>query len=143
MARSAVNYTYEDTLKFRAPGSAAVTADTVASVPLDKLDAARVGSQRNTLGAEGYDVVIAVSVHTAANADEVYTFNVYAGASGDGASGTLVGSLTVDAVGQFVIKLDAKTIENLEADREELTLQTDVSGTAPSITYAAWMAASA
>ena len=160
MARSAVNYTYDKDTAFVAPGSAAITADAVVNAAslaggayatatgldlatLDKLVNVRDGDQKNLLGAQGYDIVVVVSAAKVSVADEAYTFNVYVGGAGDGASGTLVGSLVfaagTAAPGQYVISLDAATIENLDADREEMALQVDVTGTAPSITFSAWL----
>jgi hypothetical protein len=82
------------TRAFVAPGSAAVTStavfDAVALAggafatttglelsALDKMVNVRKSSQRNKLGAQKYDVVIAVSAVDIADADEEYTFNVY------------------------------------------------------------------
>jgi len=159
MARSEVNYTYDKDTAFVAPGSAAVTATAVLDAAalaggtyatstglnlgaLDKMVGGR-GDLANKLGAQGYDVVIAVSTVDIADGDEAYTFNVYAGDAGDGASGALVGSLVLPAgtaqTGQFVVPLDAATIEKLEADRTEIALQAVLAGTTPSITFSSWL----
>lgn len=160
MARSAVNYTYDNDTAFAAPGSPAVTATAVVNATtlaggafatatgldlgaLDKLVNAREGEQKNELGAQGYDIVIVIPAVKTSAADEAYTFNVFVGAAGDGASGTLVGSLALAAgaatPGQYVVALDAATIENLDADREEIALQVVAAGTTPSITFSAWL----
>lgn len=154
MARSEVNYNYEADLAFRAPGSAAVTASAVIDASaatygdatgldlatIEKLVNVRPSSQSDKLAAEKYAVVIVVSALDTADTDETYTFNVYVGADGDGASGTKVGSIAVTATGQHVILLDTHTIENMDADREELALQAVLAGTTPSITFSAWLA---
>lgn len=160
MARSAVYYTYDNDTAFAAPGSPAVTASAVVDAAalaggafatatgldlgsLDKLSNAREGDQKNKLGAQGYDIAVVVSDAAIGGADEVYTFNVYVGAAGDGNGGTLVGSVTMPAgtatPGQYVVSLDAATIENLDADREEIALEIVVAGVAPSITFSAWL----
>lgn len=154
MARSEVNYTYEADLAYRGFGAAALTADAVVNASaatfgtatgidigtLDKLTNAREGSQKNKLGAEGYDVVIVVESAVTPNADEEYVFNLYVGDTGDGASGVLCGSTTVLGAGQYVISVDTNTLEKLDPDHNELALQLDVTGTGPSIVFAAWLA---
>lgn len=160
MARSAVYYTYDNDTAFAAPGSPAVTASAVVDAAalaggafatatgldlesLDKLVNAREGDQKNTLGAQGYDIAVVVSAAKISVGDEAYTFNVYVGAAGDGNGGTLVGSLAMAAgaatPGQYVVSLDAATIENLDADREEIALEVVAAGTAPSVTFSAWL----
>jgi len=140
MARSEVNYIFDADTAFRAPGEAAVAATAViGTLPLDKMDKTR-GDQVNKLGAQAYDIVFAVATLDVPNADEVYTANVYVGAEGSAAGGTLVGTLVLAGVGQSVLKLDAATIEKADADREEITLELNVAGTAPSIEFGAWLA---
>lgn len=163
MARSKVNYIYDNDTAFVAPGSAAVTATTVFDAAtlaggayatatglnlgaLDKMTNVLPSDQKNKLGAQAYDIVVVVSEVTVAAADEEYTFNVFVGGAGGGAGGTLVGSLTLPTgaatTGQYVIDLDAQTIENLNADREEIALQAVLGGIAPSITLSAWLSLS-
>lgn len=138
MARSEVNKLYDAETAFRAPASVAITATAViGELALDKMVATR-GDQKDKLGAQGYEVVLAVSALETGNGDEVYTFDVQVGAAG--AAATVVGTLIVDAVGQFVIALDAATIEKLDADHEAIELNLTVAGVvAPSITFAAWL----
>lgn len=138
MARSEVNHIYDAEAAFRAPGSAAVTADAVVGTfALDKLVNVRPGSNRNKLGAEGYKIVIAVSAVTTSAGDEVYKFVAEVGAAG--AAATKVGEITVNKTGQHILAIDAQTIEKLNISREELELNLDVTGVAPSITFAAWV----
>jgi hypothetical protein len=138
MARSEVNYIYDAEMAFRAPGSAAVTADgVIGAKPLDKMDKVRPGFRRNKLGAEGYKVVFAVEELATAGGDEVYTFAVEVGP--EGAAATKVGEITVGETGQYVLALDAHTIEKMDADHEEIELNIDVTGVAPSIKFAAWI----
>lgn len=144
MARSEVSYTYDADTAFRAPGTAAVTATgEIGTVALDKMVNARSGDQKNKLGAEFYDVVIAVESSDDAGADEVYTFDVEVqGAAG--ANAIQAGALAAPrgVAGQYVIKLDGHTLEKLSgaADRVELALNLTVAGVAPSITFSAWLA---
>ena len=138
MARSEVNFIYDAENAFRAPGLAAVTASgVIGAKPLDKLVNVRPGFQRNKLGAEEYKVVIVVEALDLGNADETYTFNVQVGAAG--AAATVVGQLSVVSTGQYVLALDAATIEKLDADRAEIELNLAVAGTTPSITFSAWL----
>lgn len=140
MARSEVSYIYEADTAFRAPGLAAVTATgEIGTFDLDKMADAREGDQKNKLGAEGYAIVIAVSALDTADADETYTFDVEVQAAGGG-SAVAAGQVGVVGTGQYVIKLDAHTLEKLSADREELALNLTVAGTTPSITFSAWVA---
>lgn len=162
MARSAVNYTYEADLAFAAPGSnltasgavdpatfnAGATFDNASGgldlETLDKMVNAREGDQKNKMGSEFADVVIAISAADVADTDEDYAFNVYVGATGDNAAGALVGSLVLPTgaalPGQYVIKLDMNTVELLDADRQEIFLDAVLGGTTPDITFAAWLA---
>ena len=163
MARSAVNYTYEADLAFRTPAenssplTASAGVDPATSgatfangsggldlATLDKMVNAREGDQKNKLGSEFADVVIAISAVDVADTDETYVFNVYAGATGDNAAGALVGTLNFAAgaavAGQYVIKLDMNTVELLDADREEIYLDAVLGGTSPSIEFSAWLA---
>lgn len=140
MARSAVNYIYEADTAFRAPGSAAVTATgEIGTFDLDKIENVRSGETKNKLGAEGYDIVIVVSALDTGDADETYTFDVEVQADGGG-NAVAAGQLAVVGLGQYVIKLDAGTLELLSADREQLALNLTVAGTTPSIEFAAWVA---
>ena len=140
MARSEVNYIFDAETAFRAPGAAAVTAaGVIGEVALDKMVNVRPSSQRNKLGAEAYDVVIAVSAAAFPGAEE-YTFNVETGAVG--AAATVVGSVKIAGTGQYVIKLDAETIEKMDANHAVLELNlafADVPTTNESITFAAWV----
>lgn len=140
MARSEVNYIFDAETAFRAPGAAAVTAaGVIGEVALDKMVNVRPSAQKNKLGAESYDVVIAVSAAAFPGAEE-YTFNVETGAAG--AAATVVGSVKITGTGQYVIKLDAETIEKMDADHAALELNlalADVPTTNESVTFAAWV----
>lgn len=142
MARSEVNYIYEADTAFRGPGEAALAASgEVGTFALDKLVNAREGDQKNKLGAEGYDIVIAVEAAADGGADEVYTFDVEVQATGGG-NAVAAGSVGVPrgVTGQYVLSLDAHTLQKLSADREELALNLTVAGLSPAITFAAWVA---
>lgn len=133
-----INRIYEADMAFAVPGTTDTTTGVVGAVALDKMSKLRPGDQRNKLGAEGYDIVIAVSALATAAADETYTFSAEVGAAG--AAETEVGRVTVNGTGQFILALDAATIEALDEDREEIELNLTVAGVAPSITFAAWLA---
>lgn len=140
MATSEVNYIYDADSAFRGPGEAAVVASgEIGTLALDKLVNVRDSDQRNTLGAESYALVIAVSALDLADTDETYVFDVEVQAAGGGNAVTAV-TFPVVAAGKSVITLDADTLEKLSADREELALNLTVGGTTPSITFAAWIA---
>lgn len=140
MARSEVSYTYDADLAFRTPGSAAVTATaSVGEIALDKLVNAREGDQKNKLGAEMYDIVIAISALDTADADETYQFDAVVGPAGL-AGAVTAGSVSAVGDGQYVIKLDGHTLEKLSADRESIGLNLTVGGTTPSVTFSAWLA---
>lgn len=141
MATSEINYIYEADTAFRAPGSAPVIASgSIGAFTLDKLVNVRDSDQRNTLGAEEYDIVIAVETLDTANADETYVFDVAIQAAGGVGAVTAV-TFPVVASGKSVISLDSDTLEKLSTDREELALNLTVGGTTPSITFSAWVVA--
>ena len=86
MATSKVTYIYDAGNSFRAPGSVAITSTAiVGELALDKLTGAR-GDMRDKLGAQRYNVVIAISANDDADGDETY---VFAGQVGDIASPTV------------------------------------------------------
>ncbi len=138
--RSIVNRIYEADLAFRAPGSVAVTAGAVIGSPikLDKMAAMRTGAQRNKLASQSYEIVVVVSALDRTTGDETYTFTVETG----GASPAVkVAELTgITKAGQYVITIDAATIEALDATHTHIELNLAVAGTTPSITFAAWLA---
>lgn len=137
MARSEVNYIYDAENAFRAPGQAAITASaTVGTLPLDKLVNVRPSSQRNKLGAESYKIVVVVE--TAAGGDSTYALDVAVGAEGAGDT-TVVGSITVGEAGQYVVEVDAHTIEKMDPDHAEMALVATLGGTSPSLTFSAWL----
>ena len=141
MARSEVSYTYDADTAFRAPGSVAVTATgEIGTLALDVMTNAREGDQKGKLGAEFYDVVIAVEASEAGTA-ATYTFDVEVQDVGGGNPAT-AGALEVPATvaGQYVIKLDGHTLEKLSASRGELALNLTLGGTGGSITFSAWLA---
>ena len=139
--RSEVNHIYDAATAIRAPGSAAVTAaGTIGTFALDKLVNVRPGSQRNKLGAESYKLVIVVESAATPGAEE-YNFSVEVGATGS-ASTVVAGPLNLTAAGQYVIELDAATLEKLDADHAELELVLGfiaIPTAAESITFAAWI----
>ena len=137
MSTSEVNRIYDAAKSFRAPGLAALTADaTIGVLPLDKLVNVRPSSQRNKLGAEKYEVVIVVS-SVVVSGGETYALNVDVGATG--AANVRVGSVNVAKPGQYIVTLDAQTIENINVAREEIALKLDVTGAGSSIVLAAWI----
>lgn len=141
MARSEVNYIYDAESAFRAPASAAVTAaGAIGTLALDKMVNVRPGSNRNKLGAEEYKLVLAVSA-VATPAAEEYNFTVEVGAAG-AASTVVAGPINVTETGQYVIMLDAATIEKLDADHAEIELNLGFIAaptTNESITFSAWL----
>ncbi len=140
MATSKVTYIYDADNSFRAPGSVAITSTAiVGELALDKLTGAR-GDMRDKLGAQWYNVVIAISANDDADGDETYVFDVQVGAVGS--PSVKVGEFAVPrgTVGQVVMKLDAATIEQLDpADHEVIELNITMGGTSPSMTFAAWL----
>jgi hypothetical protein len=150
MPRSKVNYVFDADTAFTGPAN--VTPTTASGnigtrVALDKMVAARAdGALRDKLGAEGYAIVIAVTAAKVTVADEAYTFNVQ-GTDAAGGNAITVGSVAIPAgaaiPGQYVIKVDAATLDQIAANVSdvELNLAVVVAGTAPSVTVgAAWMA---
>ena len=139
MATSKVTYIYDADNSFRAPGSIAVTSTAiVGELALDKLTGAR-GDMRDKLGAQTYDVVITISANPTGT-DETYVFDVQTGAVGSPA--IKVGEFAVPrgTTGQVVMKLDAATIEALDpTDHAVLELNVTIAGSAPSLTFAAWL----
>lgn len=138
MGTSEVNYLYDAQTVLRAPGSAAMTATgTVGTFALDKMVNAGKSIYRNNLGAQQYKIVIAVSAIDKTTGDETYTLTASTGAVGN--STVQVGELVVSSTGQYVLVLDARSIEQADANHAELKLTLTVAGTTPSITFAAWV----
>lgn len=145
MARSAINYNFEEDMAFVSAGTGlTVTADgnLTNRVALDAMTTARADSElRDKLGAEGYKVIIAISAASVANADETYAFDVQATDVG-GANPVSVAQVNAAAgalsAGQLVIPVDADTIANLRGNGAgELNVAVTVGGTGPSVTIAA------
>lgn len=150
MARSNVNYLFDANTAFVQAGTGqTITANgnLTARVPLDKMVAARADSElRNKLGAEGYNVVIAISAAKVSAADETYSFAVQ-GTDAAGGNPVTVGTVSIPAgvaqAGQYVIPVDAETLDKIAGDVSdvELNVAVTVGGTTPSVTIAAaWMA---
>jgi hypothetical protein len=141
MANSEVNYIYDAANAFRAPGLAAVTAaGAIGVLALDKMVNVRPGFRRNGLGAERYKIAIVIETVATPGA-EAYNFSVEVGAAG--AAATIVaGPLNMTKTGQYVIELDAATIEKLDDDHAVIELNLAFAGTPTtneSITFSAWM----
>ena len=140
MATSKVTYIYDDDNSFQAPGAAAdTTTAIVGELPLDKLTGAR-GDMRNKLGAIDYAIVITVSASDAGDANETYVFDAQVGAAGS--QSIKVGEFAVPrgVTGQFVMLLDAETIERQDpTDHAVIELNVTIGGTTPSITFGAWL----
>jgi len=149
MARSNVNYLFDASTAFvqAGTGQTITASENLASrVNLDKMVNARAdGELRNKLGAEGYAIVIAISAAKASAGDESYSFVVQA-TDAAGGNAADVGSLTIPATaaaaGQWVVHVDADTVERLGAPNNvQLNVAANVSGTSPSVTVAAaWLA---
>lgn len=138
MARSTINYIYDAATAFRAPGSATVTATGVIGVQnLDKMVNTRPSDLRNKLGAEEYNIVVAVESIDRTTGDETYTFIVETGAIGS--LNIEVARMSVATPGQYVLCIQAENIENLSAAREALELNLTVAGTTPIIKFSAWL----
>jgi hypothetical protein len=138
MATSKVTHIYDAANGFRAPGSAALAADAdIGTIALDKLVNVRPSSQRGTLGADEYKIVIVVSAIDRTTGDETYQFIAKSGAVGS--ETVVVGTLSCRDVGQYVLELDSGSIENADPAHASLKLALDVGGTTPSITFSAWL----
>lgn len=139
MARSNVNRMVDlDTSIIADPYTQTLTASgqVGADYSLDKMVAAR-GDIANDLGAQGYDVILAVTAIDTADANETYAFNVTVG---DGTTQVVVGSIAgVGAVGQHIISVDAATAQKIGAEWTVLELDAVLGGTTPSITLWAWV----
>lgn len=125
-------------ITFRAPGSAAVTADAASdAITLDALD-----GHWNTEG-ELADTTFAIVVHVTAldatTGDETYAIELEAGPAGFGSS-IKPQKFVVTETGQYVMLVDIDTLKALKADVAALRLAVDVGGTTPSITYNAYIA---
>lgn len=136
---------YDAAHLFRALGSAALTADAVFEISLDKLTGGR-GTQRNKLGAQSYrveieiedfDVVNVTAAGPPATVAEEYTLTIETGAAGS--PSVRQWALKVTKTGRLSIPIDAQTIENNDPTHAVIAVRLDVVGTAPSIKFAAWI----
>jgi hypothetical protein len=138
MSLSEVTFLYDAQNKFRAPGQPALTASgVIGTLPLDKLVAQRPNSQRNRLGAEGYNIIVVVNSIDKTGGDEVYTLQAKVGAVG--AENTIVGALNISSTGQYVLELDSKTIMHQDADHASIKLELVAAGTTPIISFCSWL----
>lgn len=128
-----------------APASALIAKDGIAktasfngtAITLDELD----GYWNNA--AELADDVFAIAVNVTAldtgNADETYTIELEFGPVGFGTS-IKTSKLTIPAIGQYVILVDADTLRKMKANGAAIRLAATLAGTTPSITLHAWIA---
>ena len=144
---SKIRHGYDADLVLRAPGLAALTADTT----LTKVDINRiVNSVRGALDGKYEERNFSVVVHLEAgfadgDSDETYTlnFNTY---DANGANPVTHFSKTFVAadVGKtFVFDFDTDTLAVEDSDAAQFTAALDVAGTAPSATFYAFIAPTA
>jgi len=138
--KSVVKYPYDAATAFRAPGLAAVTASTdTAAVELDYISKGR-GAYADSLGRQSYAAVVLIEAVDFGDSDEEYTFDVEVDSTDAFDTPTVVGSVTVNGTGPFVVNLDADTVQRLEAVPAFARVALTASGTTPSVKFSAWLA---
>jgi hypothetical protein len=123
---------------FRARTAGALTATgNTNEVVLDKLDG--YWNVQGELADETLAVIVNVTDVETGAADEVYTFALKAtDGAGSVQAEAVLGSLEINAVGQYVFLVDAATVKQV-ADFGGLTITATLAGIAPSITFHSWM----
>lgn len=120
-------YDAEATVLLKADGSAAVTS-TEASTAVDF--AWEAGN--------AFAVVINVT-DAVVSTDETYTFSVR---SLDSAGSNAVAQVTIPTIaeaGTYYVLVDAGTAVSFDEDAAKIDVNCTIAGTAPSITYSAWL----
>ncbi|TFZ81600.1 hypothetical protein [Candidatus Macondimonas diazotrophica] len=137
---STVRYMYDEATAFRTIDDSvtALTADTDSdAVTLDRLNNIR-GADQGQLGAQTYAVVVVVTeatiVSESPDTPEEYSFNIQSD------DDVVFDTFEANAVGTYVRLLDAQDMNRLDPDAVSIHLALDVTGTAPSFKYVAWLA---
>ena len=141
MAKLKSNFKYmldaAPAITFRDAAAASITADaTTTAIVLDELDG--YWNTENELADSTFAIVVNVSGLATTTGDEKYVLNLVAGPVGF-ATSTVVGTVTVVETGQHVILVDADTVRKSVPDAAALRFAVDVTGTAPSITFGAFI----
>jgi hypothetical protein len=131
---------YDEATAFRTIDDSvtALTADTDSdAVTLDRLNNIR-GADQGQLGAQTYAVVVVVTeatiVSESPDTPEEYSFNIQSD------DDVVFDTFEANAVGTYVRLLDAQDMNRLDPDAVSIHLALDVTGTAPSFKYVAWLA---
>lgn len=135
---SAVRHQYDDLLKLQAFGSAAVTADAPSGFAIDlhRLTAGR-GDLKNRYGLGKFDVVIHVTAADFTTGDEAYALEIVS-TDAAGANPVVHGSVIVTAamVGKTVeVSVHPDSLAKTDIDAAKLSINANVGGTTPSLTY--------
>jgi hypothetical protein len=127
-----------------APASALIAKDGAAhvatfngtAIALDELDGYW---NTNELADEVFAIAVNVTAIDHTTGDETYTVELEFGPAGF-ATSVKTSKLTIGAVGQYAILVDAATLRAMKADGNTIRLVGTLAGTTPSITLHAWIA---
>lgn len=137
---SQVSHSYDASLVLKAPGTAAVVADgTTTLVGIDRITHGR-GDVNGRYGEASFDVVFYISALHFTDETYVLNFNTYDAA---GANPTVQDTVTVTTadIGKLkTFKFSTKTMGEVDIDAAKFGIAVDVGGTAPSITFWAFVA---
>jgi len=139
---STVKHQYDGDLALRAPGLAALTADTaLTKIDLHRLTAGR-GDLENRYGLGSFDVVVVVASMDTTTGDEAYAleFTTYDSA---GANPVVQASHTVtsaDVAKTRVFTFHPESLKLADADAAKFSINVNVGGTTPIISLYAFAA---
>lgn len=136
---SAVHHSYDDSLKLKVIGSAAVTSTAAGDDLIDiyRLTGGR-GDLQNRYGLGSFDVVVHITAldHTTGDETYVLTFETY---DADGTSNETVQesvTLTTANIGQtLTFTFHPNTMQKFHATAAKFGVKMTLAGTTPSITY--------
>lgn len=143
---SKIRHGYDASLVLRAPGLAALTADTVTTkVDINRISKSAYGVLDGKYEQREFAVVLHLGAGFVASTDNVYVlnFNTY-DASGNNAVTHATKTFVAADVGKtLVFPFDTGTLQAYDADAALFAIALDVTGTDPSATFYAFIAPAA
>lgn len=138
---SKVKYTYDDALKLKAIGSAAITVtETTAKVGFDRIANGR-GDIAGRYGVGSFDVVVHVTALDHTTGDETYSL-AFTSYDANGANPVTQETIlfTIADIGTTkVFKFDTATLQQWDTDGAQLGIVVTLAGTTPILQYWAFI----